>query len=162
MPDATRTRLLEAGRESLLEVGYKVLDRGLTVESIAKRAGTSTQTFFNTYPRRADQGNEGGKERFIRELVESLGAAAPRGTGEVLDGRIKDHLVDNDGDPLPVIRALAEQALRELEADPAVRFRLFVAIFGRDHQDAMAAARHGYRAATTVNATAYDDLLKRW
>jgi len=162
MPDTTRIRLLEAGRESLLDVGYKVLERGLTVKSIAKRARMSTQTFFNTYPRGAGQGDEGAKELFIRELVESLGAATPRDSYTVLEGRIRDRLVDNDGDPVPVIRALAEQALHELESDPAVRFRLFVAIFGRDHEEAMAAARHGYRAETKVNGTAYDDLLKRW
>lgn len=161
MSDSMRMRLLKAGRESLLDVGYKVLERGLTIESITKRAGTSNQTFFNTYPRRVGNG-DGGKERFIRELVESLGAAEPGGTVDVLVGRIRDQLVDNDGDPLPVIRAMAEQALRERECDPAVRFRLFVAIFGRDHEDAMVAARHEYRASTRVSGAAYDDLLKGW
>lgn len=162
MSNGTKQRLLQAGRDILLEIGYKVLDRGLTVESIAERAGTSSQTFFNTYPRHAAKGTEGGKERFIRDLVESLGAATPRGARQVLQGRIREELIDKDGDPLPVVRALAEEALDELEPDPAIRFRWFVAIFGRDHEQAMAAARREYRAVTELNTAAYDELLKRW
>lgn len=156
--------LLNAGRDALLEIGHEVLDRGLKVEHVADRAGTTKTNFHKIFPEKENEekGLPGGKELFLERLMSSLIVDSPRATQQLLVQHINELLLANKGDPRKAIRELCKWDFQQVRDDPATRIRLFMAVFGKTHPRALAAVRKEYDQITEYGKRAYEETLRTW
>ncbi|CAM2839919.1 TetR/AcrR family transcriptional regulator [Skermania piniformis] len=158
--DSTRGRLLAAGRELLAEADAELLLNGLTVGDVATRAGLSTQTFHNAYPSRA--GIRGGKKAYLDELMSSLLPDHSEQLRAGMGAAIAGQLVEADGDPRPLVRAVCRREYQRLSEDPATRLRFLLCALSSGRNGAISDARAYYAGTERIATEANARLLQGW
>ena len=148
----TRQRLLEAAAAQLREDGFGVLERGFSVDDIARRAGVSSNTFFNTFK---------DKPKFMDEFVGSLGALTDPYVSD-LTKMINDLLVSTDGDLLEAVRRICEWDFKTVLNDPQLKNQMAaVALAPTDHRVSRN-IRKTYEFYDNAATDAYDAVLTKW
>lgn len=153
---SVRERLLSAGREILARGDADLLAGGLTIDQVSERAGVSTQTFHNTFPRR---NGVGSKARYLDELTRTL-LADSSPASEIAGDDGEPTLAD--GDPRKVIRAAGHREFQRLRADQALQLRLVACALLPTDRTAAAAVRRHYGDAGAAVGASYDETFQQW
>lgn len=159
---STRERLLTAGRELLVEIDVNILTSGLLVEHVAERAGLSTQTFYNIYPRRSESGVVGGKAAFLDELLSSL---LPRRESDIQQ-RVQSELINRSaeasGDPRRIIRDVCRWDFERVRDSPETQLRFVVCAVAADHREAVARIQSHYNDIVHIANETNSGMLRAW
>ncbi|WP_066913367.1 TetR/AcrR family transcriptional regulator [Millisia brevis] len=154
---SARDRLLSAGREILAKGEADLLAGGLTIDQVSRRAGVSTQTFHNTFPRR---NGVGSKARYLDELTRTLlaDAASVAAAPDPSD----QEAPPPDGDPRKLIREASRREYLRLSGDQALQLRLVASALLASDRTVAAAVRRQYADHGTAVRASYDETFQQW